>query len=166
MSGLERLWAGWRNEYVTTAAGDEGDGCVLCRVIADGEYVVHRGDQVAVILNAFPYNSGHVMVLPVRHVGNPEDMRADEAAEFWPTVTDAVRAIKAAYEPGGVNFGANVGQAAGAGVPGHFHVHALPRWNGDTNFMTAVTEVRVMPEALPVSLQKLRAAWPPDVSST
>jgi ATP adenylyltransferase len=157
---LERLWAGWRTEYIeSTTTGDDG-GCVLCRVIADGEHLVHRGDKVAVILNAFPYTNGHLMVLPVRHVGEPEDLDAEEGAELWRTVTDAVRALKGAYKPEGINLGANLGRAAGAGVPGHFHVHGLPRWNGDTNFMTSVAEVRVMPETLSSSLEKLRAAWP------
>jgi ATP adenylyltransferase len=163
VTGLERLWAGWRSEYVGgPSSGDDepGDRCVLCRVIADGEHVVWRGDVVAVILNAFPYTSGHVLVLPARHVGTPEDLEPEEAAELWRAVTDGVTAIRAAYQPQGLNIGANIGEAAGAGVPGHFHVHALPRWNGDTNFMTSVAEARVMPEALPVTLDKLRAAWP------
>jgi ATP adenylyltransferase len=100
------------------------------------------------------------MVLPRRHVGELEELEPDEASELWSAVTDAVRAIKGAYTPGGVNIGANLGRAAGAGVPGHFHVHCLPRWNGDTNFMTSVADTRVMPEALSVSWRKLTEAWP------
>ena len=162
---LDRLWAGWRTEYVSapeTGSGGEGgpQGCVLCGVVADGRLVVWRGERVAVVLNAYPYTSGHVMVLPVRHVREPEDMDADESAALWRAVVDAVRAQRAAYSPHGINFGANLGRAAGAGVPGHFHVHTLPRWEGDTNFMTAVAEARVLPEALPASLEKLRDAWP------
>ena len=161
MTGLDRLWAGWRSEYIATAAADgDTDACVLCRVVADGEHAVWRGDAVAVILNAYPYTSGHVLVLPVRHCATPEDLEPAEATELWAAVTDGVKALKTAYRPQGVNIGANIGEAAGAGVPGHFHVHALPRWNGDTNFMTSVANARVMPEALPVTLDKLRAAWP------
>ena len=161
MTGLERLWAGWRGEYIGSAGGGGDDeGCVLCRVVADGGHVVWKGVEVAVILNAYPYTSGHVMVVPVRHVGELEDLSAAEAGEVWATLAGAVGALKAAYRPQGINFGANLGAAAGAGVPGHFHVHVLPRWNGDTNFMTSVAEARVLPEALDVTLDKLRSAWP------
>jgi diadenosine tetraphosphate (Ap4A) HIT family hydrolase len=163
--GLERLWAGWRSEYVASATGESGeDGCVFCRILAaeDDEeaYVLWRGDRCAAVLNAFPYTSGHLMVLPVRHVADLEDLEAGETSELWSAVSDAVRALKAAYQPQGLNLGANVGTAAGAGIPGHFHVHCLPRWNGDTNFMTTVAEVRVQPESLPASYEKLRDAWP------
>jgi ATP adenylyltransferase len=159
---LERIWAGWRSEYVTSAAGDDSDddGCVLCRVIDDGSSVVWRDEVAAVVLNAYPYTSGHVMVLPVRHVGELEDLTWEEAAEVWAALADTVRAIKEAYTPDGLNVGANIGRVAGAGVPGHFHLHALPRWSGDTNFMTSVAEARVLPEALAVTLEKLQKAWP------
>ena len=159
---LERLWAGWRTEYVS-AAGAEGpadEGCVLCRVVEADSHVVWRGSQAVAVLNAYPYTSGHLMVMPRRHVGELEDLASDEAVELWSAVRDSVRAIKAAYQPQGINLGANLGRAAGAGVPGHFHVHVLPRWNGDTNFMTSVAEVRVLPEALDASAEKLRAGWP------
>src|SRR2546422_5314552 len=106
--GLDRLWAGWRSEYIETVGHDES-GCVLCRVIADGQHVVWRGERVAVILNAYPYTSGHVMGLPVPHVGEPEDLDGDEAAELWATGTGAGVAIKTAYRPGGVDFGAHPG---------------------------------------------------------
>ena len=159
---LERLWAGWRSEYVTTAGQDEG--CVLCRILASGDdraaHVVWRGERCAAVLNAFPYTSGHLMVMPVRHAAELEDLDTDEASELWAVVTDAVRALKAAYDPGGINIGFNLGLAAGAGVPGHLHAHALPRWSGDTNFMTAAAEARVLPESLTASHQKLEAAWP------
>jgi ATP adenylyltransferase len=159
---LERLWAGWRSAYVETAGGD--DGCVLCRILAADDdrkaHVVWRGERCAAVLNAFPYTSGHLMVMPVRHVGELDELDSDEASELWAAVTSAVRALKAAYNPGGVNVGLNLGLAAGAGVPGHLHVHALPRWNGDTNFMTSLAETRVLPEALEVSDEKVRSAWP------
>jgi ATP adenylyltransferase len=161
LTGLDRIWAGWRSEYVTSAAGEEDDdGCVLCRVIEDGTYVVWRDEVAAVVLNAYPYTSGHVMALPVRHVGELEELTREEAAEVWAALADTVRAIKGAYTPHGLNVGANLGRVAGAGVPGHFHLHVLPRWNGDTNFMTSVAEARVLPEALPVTLEKLQKAWP------
>jgi ATP adenylyltransferase len=164
---LERLWAGWRSDYIEdVTSGEREDGCVFCRILAsdapDAEtYVVWRGEHAAVILNAYPYTSGHVLVLPIRHVSELEDLEADEGAALWAGVTDAVRALKAAYHPEGINVGANIGRGAGAGIPGHFHVHALPRWAGDTNFMTSVAETRVMPETLSATWHKLRAAWPP-----
>ncbi len=163
---LDRLWAGWRGEYVSGAADPPGEGCVLCRILAGGpdedeaRGVVWRGERCAVVLNAYPYTSGHVMVLPTRHVAELEDLDGDEATALWAAAIDAVAALKAAYRPGGVNLGANLGKAAGAGVPGHLHLHALPRWDGDTNFMTSVAEARVLPEALPTTWRKVREAWP------
>jgi ATP adenylyltransferase len=171
---LDRLWAGWRSDYIAGGTADETSSpdadqdesiCVFCRILASGApdsetYVVWRGERAVVILNAYPYTSGHVLVLPVRHLSELEDLEADEAAALWSAVTDAVRALKTAYRPEGINLGANIGRGAGAGIPGHFHVHALPRWSGDTSFMTAVAEVRVMPETLSATWQKLRDAWP------
>ena len=161
--GLERLWAGWRSAYVEQAAAEDGtEECVFCRILASGVegQVVRRDDVTAVLLNAFPYTSGHLLVMPVRHVAETEDLSAEEGSAVWAAVTDAVRALKAAYKPEGLNIGANLGRPAGAGVPGHFHLHVLPRWNGDTNFMTAVAGVRVMPESLPDTYRKVKEAWP------
>ncbi|HVM09905.1 MAG TPA: HIT domain-containing protein [Acidimicrobiales bacterium] len=160
---IERLWAGWRTEYVS-AAGPSDDGCVFCRILDSGEpdavtKVVWRGDGVVAILNAYPYTSGHLMVMPTRHVGDIEALSSAEGAEVWKGVTAATAALKRAYSPDGINVGANLGRAAGAGVPGHFHVHLLPRWVGDTNFMTSVAEVRVMPETLDATWHKLTQAW-------
>lgn len=161
--GLERLWAGWRADFLAEVTGDlpAGDpGCVLCRVVADGGVVIWRGQAAAAILNAYPYTAGHLMIVPLRHVAELEDVAGDEAVELWGAVSRAVRALKSAYRPDGMNVGANLGRAGGAGVPGHFHVHVVPRWDGDTNFMTTVAETRVVPEALPVTLERVRAAWP------
>lgn len=138
---------------------------MFCRILDSGHddaetKVVWRGRGVVALLNAYPYTSGHLMVMPVRHVGELEDVGPEEGAELWAAVTAGVRALKAAYRPDGINVGANLGRAAGAGVPGHFHVHLLPRWSGDTNFMTSVAEVRVLPESLDATWSKLRSAWP------
>ena len=115
--------------------------------------------MTAAVLNAYPYTSGHVLVMPRRHVRELGDLTSEEAAGLWAAVHKGVAAVKAAYHPDGLNLGLNLGRAAGAGIPAHLHVHIVPRWLGDTNFMTATAEVRVLPEALPVSWQRLRAAW-------
>jgi ATP adenylyltransferase len=170
VTSLDRLWAGWRSDYmqkVTDPAPPPDGDCVFCGILSSGlpddeTHVVwrHEGGLALALLNAFPYTSGHLMVLPIRHAADPEDLRPDEAAALWDGVRRAVQAVKAAYRPEGLNFGANLGRAAGAGVPGHFHVHVLPRWGGDTNFMTTVAEARVLPETLSDSAAKIRAAWP------
>ncbi len=167
---IERLWAGWRSEYLDapeTANTEPGDelACVFCRILASDEpdeaiHVLWRGKHVVAILNAYPYTSGHLMLLPTRHVADLEALDADEGGELWRALTDAITAVKAAYSPGGLNVGANLGRAGGAGIPGHLHLHCLPRWNGDTNFMTSIAEARVLPEALPTTWSRLRATWP------
>ncbi|MHB1533953.1 MAG: HIT family protein [Acidimicrobiales bacterium] len=167
MSGLERLWAGWRGEYIEGVNDGPRPECVFCAILASGgtdasNHVVwrHPGGAVVALLNAYPYASGHLMVMPLRHVGELEDLDAEEASALWDGVTQAVRTLKVAYRPDGLNVGANLGQAAGAGVPGHLHLHVVPRWAGDTNFMTTVAEARVMPESLSVTGEKVRQAWP------
>jgi ATP adenylyltransferase len=168
---LERLWAGWRNEYVAAHSAGTADasstvgGSVFTRILAAGlpdedTHIVHRGEHCFAILNRFPYGTGHLLVMPYREVAELGALTEAEHAELWSTVRDAVAAVTAAYSPDGVNVGANLGEAAGAGVPGHVHVHVLPRWHADSNFMTAVAETRVLPEALPTTWAKLRAAWP------
>lgn len=178
MSPLGRLWAGWRSEYIEEVSGSvpagDRDGCVFCAIFTSGlpdeeTQIVwrHPGGAALAILNAYPYCSGHLMVMPLRHVADLEDLDpATEGPAIWQGVTGAVRALKAAYRPDGINVGANLGHSAGAGVPGHFHMHVLPRWQGDTNFMTSVAEARVLPEALSVSAAKVRAAWPAEAPST
>ncbi len=164
---LDRLWAGWRTQYVTEAAGNPSqhkDDCVFCAILASGlpdaeTFVLWRGSHAFALMNAYPYTTGHLMVMPIRHVAELEDLDAVEATELWAGVTDGVRALKAAYGPDGINLGANLGRSAGAGVPGHFHVHVLPRWAGDTNFMTSVASARVLPEALPATWERVHAAW-------
>ena len=123
-------------------------------------YIVHRGAAVFVLLNAFPYATGHTLVVPYRQIADLEDLEPDEATELWSTVTDVVRAVKAAYSPGGVNVGVNLGKPAGGSISEHLHVHVVPRWTGDGNFMTAIANTRTLPEALADTAAKLRAAWP------
>ncbi len=170
--GLARLWAGWRSAYLTRVSTDDAErrrdaeGLSLFERILTAEVpdedalVVRRGAHVSVLLNAFPYGSGHLLVLPDRAVADLAGLTADEATELWATVHDAVAAVRSAYEPDGVNVGLNLGSAAGAGVPDHLHVHVLPRWAADANFMTAVAETRVLPEPLVETYRKVTDAWP------
>lgn len=123
-------------------------------------YIVHRGRAVFAILNAYPYGTGHLLVMPYRMVSDLEGLDDVESAELWSTINDAVRAVRDAYRPDGVNVGFNLGDAAGAGVPDHVHAHVLPRWAADSNFMTALAETRVLPEPMSKTWAKLRAAWP------
>lgn len=176
---IPRLRADWRGEYISAATetervdtangmrAEDGERCVFCRILAspqdpvndEANYIVHRGQHCLVILNAYPYTSGHCMVMPMRHVGTLVDLNAEESSELWDFVTHATAALDVAYSPEGINVGANLGRAAGAGIPGHLHVHVVPRWNGDTNFMTAIAETRVIPESLGTTWRKLHVAW-------
>jgi ATP adenylyltransferase len=170
--GLDQLWAGWRHRYVTDASDAErdkpgglADDCVFCRLAESGppspeNGVLWRGETCFCVLNAYPYANGHLLVLPLRHVERLEDLTAAESAELWGTTKDAAAAIDTAYGADGLNIGANLGRAAGAGIPQHLHLHVLPRWSGDTNFMTSVAGVRVLPQSLPDSWAQLRPAWP------
>jgi ATP adenylyltransferase len=163
---LERIWAGWRSSYVSDlGTGGEDAGCVLCRLVGaddDAEaLVLERTADTITVMNLYPYGSGHLMVAPVRHTPDVDDLTDDESASLMRALRRAVVALKRAYGPDGVNIGINQGAAAGAGIPGHLHVHVLPRWTGDTNFMTSVAEVRVLPEDLRTGYGKLRGAWPP-----
>lgn len=168
MTAYERLWTGWRASYVRSVGTDAvppGDGSVFTRILQSGlpdaeTNIVHRGRLCFAILNAYPYGTGHLLVLPYREVADLEDLDPEETAELWATVTDAVRAVKGAYGPDGVNVGINLGKPAGGSVSGHLHVHVLPRWTGDANFMTAVANTRTLPEPLDETAAKIRDAWP------
>ncbi len=166
---LEQLWAGWRDAYVNEATEVErsgiDDACVFCAIAESGppspdNGMVWRGDLTFAVLNAYPYASGHLLVLPLRHISGLEELTGEESSELWATTQAAVRALTGAYTPDGLNIGANLGRAAGAGIPRHLHLHVVPRWSGDTNFMTSVAGVRVIPETLPGAWEKVTAAWP------
>ena len=167
---LEHLWNGWRAAYVQKweetagTAPPPGSGSVFTRILASGmtdeaANIVERGATCFVILNAFPYASGHLLVMPYREVADLEDLTHEETVELWALVTKAVRVVKGVYAPQALNVGINLGPAAGGSISQHLHVHVVPRWVGDSNFMTAVANTRTLPEPLADSAAKLRKGF-------
>jgi ATP adenylyltransferase len=154
---MDRIWSPWRHSYVTRS--EEPTDCVFCvaRSIDDGrQLIVHEGRLAYVILNKFPYNSGHLMVVPSRHVAQLAGLEDAELGEMAKLTQLSERVLTEAFRPQGINVGINLGRPAGAGIVDHLHVHLVPRWNGDTNFMTVVGEVRVLPEELSKTAERLR----------
>jgi ATP adenylyltransferase len=157
----EQLWAPWRLEYVQQA--DELPGCVFCLAVeGDDEerLVVHRGGSAFVLLNRFPYASGHLMIAPLRHEGDFAALEDNEVVEIHRLAAQGMGALAQAYGPQGFNLGWNLGRAAGAGVVDHVHLHVVPRWVGDTNYMPVLADVKVIPEHLAESRRKLAETWP------
>ena len=142
-------------QYVSTS-DSSGDACIFCDHLAKGEEVLYRGATAFVLLNAFPYNTGHLMVAPQRHTGEMSDLAAEERHELMDLASEAVRIVREAMGAHGFNVGMNLGSVAGAGIPGHLHMHLVPRWEGDTNFMTTVGETKVLPEMLEQTAAKLK----------
>ncbi|MDQ2986863.1 MAG: HIT domain-containing protein [Armatimonadota bacterium] len=154
----DRIWAPWRLEYIEK---DEPEGgCIFVDLPAQSDdrknLILHRGEHAFVILNAYPYTNGHLMVAPHRHTGNLEDLSDAELLEVNQFVRDCVRWLTSAYGPQGFNIGVNMGRSAGAGIEDHLHWHIVPRWNGDTNFMTTVGETRVLAQSLEDTYDRLR----------
>ena len=147
--------------FVSGEAGSSGDsGCIFCDHLAAGDderaFILHRGPLAFALLNAYPYNTGHLMVAPLRHVGDLTELSADERAELMELTSRSVAIVRAAMNAEGFNVGVNLGEVAGAGVPGHVHVHVVPRWGGDTNYMPVVADTKVLPEMLEGTYAKLR----------
>jgi ATP adenylyltransferase len=158
---VKQLWAPWRLEYIQGA--DEQEGCVFCRATAlDDEegLVVHRGERAFVLVNRYPYAAGHLMVAPYRHEGDFGALEAEEAVEIHRLASVALGAIEQTMRAQGFNLGWNLGRIAGAGIVDHVHLHVVPRWAGDTNFMPVLADVKVMPEALEATRRRLADAWP------
>ncbi|HEY2938532.1 MAG TPA: HIT domain-containing protein [Gaiellaceae bacterium] len=154
------LWAPWRLEYIASA--DEQEGCVFCEAAAGDDeerLVVHRGERAFVVLNKFPYSSGHLMVAPYRHVGEFGDLTDEEALEVHRLGERGLAALAETYRPQGYNLGWNLGRIAGAGVVDHVHLHVVPRWAGDTNFMPVLADVKVLPEHLAETRRRLAEIW-------
>ena len=160
---MGRIWAGWRREYVEDVANNEPKSeCVFCDLSGqeDSFQVIADGENSFAAINIHPYTSGHLLVIPRRHVGTLDSLNTNEANSIMAMTQAATTAVNSAYAPDGINIGINQGRAAGAGLPNHLHVPVLPRWIADTNFMTSVAEARVLPEALDETRDRLRAAWP------
>ena len=141
----------------------KGEGCIFCDKVAENDdqanYILYRGKTCYVMLNLYPYNNGHLMVSPYRHVPSPEQLQEDELTEMMLLVNRSIRALRWAMHPDGFNIGVNIGKAAGAGIEEHVHIHIVPRWEGDTNFMPVLSQTRVIPELLDDTYRKLKAAW-------
>lgn len=156
---MDRLWTPWRLNYVTT--GTPSSACVFCDALARGDdepLMAWMGTRAFVILNKFPYNNGHLMVVPKRHVARLADLDPDELLEIMTLARASEAALGAVYHPHAFNMGINIGRSAGAGIADHLHMHVVPRWDGDTSFMTVSGETRVLPEELPVTAARLRPA--------
>ena len=156
---MDYLWTPWRLSYVTGTA--DATGCVFCDAQAGDQesLIVFRGESCFVILNKYPYNNGHLMIVPNRHIGSLKDASEEELCELIGLTQRAEVALVEAYAPHGLNMGINIGKPAGAGVLDHVHLHVVPRWNGDTNYMTVVGETRVLPEELVVTAERLRPVF-------
>ena len=159
---MDYLWTPWRYQYVTKAGG--ADECIFCAAVADAGHdrerlVVHRAARNVVMLNRYPYTSGHLMVVPHEHVASLDGLPDETLVELIRLARLAEKHLRAVYRPEGLNLGFNIGRSAGAGIANHLHLHALPRWTGDTSFMTAVGETRVLPEDLEVTWERLRRVF-------
>lgn len=156
---MERVWAPWRTVYV---GKNQGEGCIFCNKYKDNRdaenYVLWRGEKVMVLLNIYPYTSGHLLVAPVRHVGDITELTDEESLELFQLTQRMISALRRAINPSGFNVGINLGSVAGAGIPGHFHLHIVPRWEGDNNFMPVISDTRVISEGLEMTYQKLKEA--------
>ncbi|HWP46968.1 MAG TPA: HIT domain-containing protein [Candidatus Limnocylindrales bacterium] len=144
---METLWAPWRIEYILS---DKKKGCLFCTALAEKEdevhYVLYRGKHSFIMMNLYPYNNGHLMIIPYRHVPYLADLTQEEILDVFSEVQRCETILRKAFHPEGFNMGINIGAVAGAGVKDHIHVHIVPRWGGDTNYMTVIAEVRVIPE--------------------
>lgn len=160
---MERMWAPWRLEYIVK---DKPSGCIFCvfpgETDDEANHILFRGEHSFVIMNAFPYSNGHLLVAPYRHIDKLEELSCDETAEIMQLAKKCVTALRAIAKPDGFNIGINQGTAAGAGIADHIHLHVVPRWNGDTNFMPVFADVKVIPEALAQTYHKLKPYFEQD----
>jgi ATP adenylyltransferase len=164
---MDLLWSPWRYDYIKSGEGkktSESTGCVFCDILAspasdEEKYILHRAGHNFVILNIYPYISGHLMVVPFRHLADLDKADKEATDELMDLSKRCQTALRDVYRPNGVNLGMNLGKAAGAGVAEHFHMHVLPRWVGDSNFMTSIGQTRTIPEDLPTTFEKLKGKF-------
>jgi ATP adenylyltransferase len=158
---MNRLWSPWRMKYIENSEQEEG--CVFCNAQAkedsEANLIAFRGQRAFVILNLYPYTSGHLMVIPFEHVATFEELTSATRSEMMELTSQCMLVLRKTYHPQGFNMGANIGEAAGAGVPGHVHIHIVPRWGGDTNFMSTLGETRVLPESIEVTYRRVREGF-------
>ena len=156
---MDRLWSPWRYRYVSTTGPE--NPCVFCRVLEENQdeanYIVLRAEHNFLLLNLYPYTSGHLMIAPYQHVAKLTDAGREARVEMMELTARAEQALNAIYKPHGINLGMNLGESAGAGVAGHIHMHVLPRWHGDASFMSVVAETRVLPEELEMTYKRLKS---------
>jgi len=154
---MEHIWAPWRIEYIQM---EKPEGCILCQKPRENEdainYILYRGDKNFVIMNTYPYNAGHLMIAPYRHIGNLAELTNDERQEHFEILSHSIKLLRQVFNPDGFNIGMNIGKVAGAGIEDHFHTHIVPRWQGDTNFMPVIADTKVLPEALAETYKKLK----------
>ena len=161
---MDRLWSPWRSEYIASAGDADPSVCVFCKLRDDAEndaanFVLHRASHNFVVLNRYPYISGHLLIVPYEHVGELDAAAKATTDELMDLTKQSQTALREVYRPDGFNVGMNLGRAAGAGIADHIHIHILPRWAGDTNFMSSVAEARVLPEDLATTYEKLRGKF-------
>jgi len=154
---MEKIWAPWRIEYIQM---EKPEGCILCDKPKENNdvqnYILYRGEKNFLILNAYPYNPGHLMIAPYRHTASLEELTDEELKEHFEIVRRSTKILRQVFNPDGFNLGMNIGKIAGAGIDDHFHTHIVPRWQGDTNFTPVIADVKVLPEALSETYQKLK----------
>jgi ATP adenylyltransferase len=146
---MEHIWAPWRIRYILD---EKPEGCILCEKPKEDQdvqnYILYRGDKNFIMLNSYPYNPAHLLVAPYRHIGSLEDLTEEERNEHYKLISRSLEVLKEAFKPGGFNIGSNIGGVAGAGIEDHFHSHVVPRWQGDTNYIPVLSDLRVLPQAL------------------
>jgi len=165
-SDMKHLWTPWRMTYLQNNV-PQPSGCIFCNAASTPEndastFVVHRGKFAFIILNVYPYNNGHLMIVPFAHAESVEHLPPETLAEIMALNNISLSVLRKAYNPHGFNVGINIGNAAGAGVPGHVHLHIVPRWSGDNNFMSTLANTRVIPELLDTTYERLKSLWPSD----
>jgi ATP adenylyltransferase len=157
---MERIWAPWRIEYILM---EKPEGCILCEKPKEDNdeqnYILYRGEKNFIILNSYPYNPGHLLVASYRHIGSLEELTEEERNEHFAMVSRSITVLREAFHPGGFNIGANVGKVAGTGIDDHFHSHIVPRWQGDTNYVPVLADIRVVPQALAETYKILKGKF-------